>query len=136
DESAPGRFVSELFEKGSVQNMEARLRRKNGEPIECLLSGALVDLGDERCAVVFSRNITELKEAQRQVIEGEQTFRILFNAQLDSIMTLDLFTGLWIDANEEFFQSTGYTREEVIGRRSREFNLFVDKSEGERLADQ
>ncbi len=136
DPSVPADFLRELLEKGSVQNMEAQLRRKNGDSIECLLSGALVDLGDERCAVVFGRNITELKEAQRQVLEGEQTFRTLFNAQLDGIMTLDVFTGQWIDANEEFFQSTGFTRDEVIGRRSREFNLFADQAEGQKMVDQ
>jgi len=126
DASVPAHFARELLEKGSVQNMEARLRRKNGDSIEGQLSGALVDLGDERCAVVFGRNITELKEAQRQVIEGEQTFRTLFDAQLDSIMTLDILIGQWSDVNEEFLQSTGYTRDEVIGNRSREFHLFSD----------
>ena len=119
-----------------MQNLETQLRRKNGDSIDCLISGAIVDLGDEHCAVVFGRNITNLKEAQRQLVEGEQTFHALFDAQLDSILTLDLLTGRWIDVNEEFVQSTGYAREEVIGHRSRDFHLFADDSERETMAAQ
>ena len=131
--SIPGLFLRDLFEKGSVQNMEAQLRRRNGENIECLLSGTLVDLGDERCAVVFGRNVSELKDAQRTVLEREQTFQTLFHAQPDSIITLDVFTGRYIDVNDEFLNSTGYSREEVIGQRSREFNLFTDEAQADNL---
>jgi PAS domain S-box-containing protein len=133
--STPGLFLRELFEKGIVQNMEAQLRRRNGESIECLLSGTLVDLEDERCAVVFGRNLSELKDAQRTVLEREQTFQTLFHAQLDSIITLDVFSGRYIDVNDEFLGSTGYSREEVIGQRSREFNLFTEEAQADKLVD-
>jgi two-component system sensor histidine kinase/response regulator len=87
-------------------------------------------------ADTMNQTIAKLKESREELVTGEQTFRTLFNAQLDSIMTLDLLTGKWIDVNDEFIQSTGYARDEVIGRRSREFNLFVDQAESQNLADQ
>jgi PAS domain S-box-containing protein len=87
-------------------------------------------------AGTMNQTITKLKESREELVNAEQTASALFNAQLDSIITLDLFTGQWIDVNLEFVRSTGYLREEVIGRRSRDFNMFVDGAEGQNLADQ
>ena len=44
---------------------------------------------------------------------------------LDSMSILDLETGRYIDINEEYTRNTGFCREDVIGKRSREFPSFV-----------
>ena len=97
-----------------------------------------LDSNDEigQMAGTMNQTIAKLKESREELVNAEETSRTLFNAQLDSIITLDLFTGKWIDVNLEFVQSTGYSREEVIGRRSRDFNLFVDTGASQKLADE
>ena len=58
--------------------------------------------------------------------ESEETFRKLFDANLDS-MTLTGIDGNYIDVNQEFVRATGFSREEAIGHHFTELN-HVDPS--------
>lgn len=87
----------------------------------------------------------ELEIAQRDLIiaegeltaaklrESEAALRQLFDQNLDSMMIIDLETGRYIDVNEEYIRHTGYSREEIIGRRSRDLPSFVDPEENLQL---
>jgi PAS domain S-box-containing protein len=58
--------------------------------------------------------------------ESETALRQLFDQNLDSMMVIDLETGRYIDVNEEYVRHSGYSREEVVGQRSRELRSFAD----------
>ena len=66
-----------------------------------------------------SRNLTELKLS-------EEKFANVFNlaSSLMAISTMD--TGVFIDVNRKFLETLGFTREEVIGKTSRDLNIFPD----------
>jgi len=80
------------------------------------------------------RIIAERELTAAELRESETALRQLFDQNLDSMMILDLETGRYIDVNEQYTQHTGYSREEVIGMRSRELESFVNPEENERLA--
>jgi two-component system, sensor histidine kinase and response regulator len=135
DTEARNRIERELLERHSIDNMEAELHHKDGHAIPCLLSGTLIVVGKEQYVVAMARNISELKEAQRRLQQSEETFRKLFDANLDAMSITDLHTGRFIDVNKEFERRTGYSRAEMIGMRSRDFDAWVDPGQSVQLAD-
>ncbi|MFZ0888606.1 MAG: ATP-binding protein, partial [Candidatus Binataceae bacterium] len=136
DPQTKRRFVRQLFDRGSVRNMEAELRSKDGRPIACLMSGSMVELRGQRCAVILGQKISELKKIQRELKDSEETFRTLFDTNLDAVSIIDLATGKYIDVNPEFIRATGLSREEIVGRSSRESSRYMHGDQLERYADE
>jgi PAS domain S-box-containing protein len=79
------------------------------------------------------RIIAEAAETEARLRESETALRQLFDQNLDSMMILDLETGKYIDVNEEYIRHTGNTREDVIGKRSRELTSFANADENRKL---
>ena len=89
----------------------------------------------------FAQDITERKQTEKALRESEEKFSLAFNAS-PGIMTIVTPDGRYIEVSDSFSRITGYTREEVIGRRSRELNIwgtpdertrFIEKIKGERF---
>jgi PAS domain S-box-containing protein len=66
--------------------------------------------------------IPEQKKMEEALIEGEERFRLLFEDATLSYQSLDEF-GNFIEVNETWCQTLGYTKDEVIGRNFSEFIL-------------
>ena len=122
--------------------MEADFLKPDGRVMPAMLSAVRVELEGEDCVVTMIRDLTAAKEASRKLeqsvkalSESEETFRKLFDANLDS-MTLGGITGTYIDVNQEFIKTTGYSREEAIGHHFTELNLWIHPDEMIRFADQ
>jgi PAS domain S-box-containing protein len=79
------------------------------------------------------RIIAEAAETEARLRESETALRQLFDQNLDSMMILDLETGRYIDVNEEYIRHTGYSREDVVGKRSRELTSFANADENQQL---
>jgi len=65
-------FVRDLNEHGFVQNMEANFKTRDGIIVPGLISGAVVELDGERCAVTFSTDISRLKQTERALIDARE----------------------------------------------------------------
>jgi PAS domain S-box-containing protein len=65
-------FMNELEAEAVVHNMEADFRFKDGAVRPCLVSGAMVDLDCEPCAVTFATEITRLKRTERELIAARE----------------------------------------------------------------
>ena len=153
--------MAELKRVGLVRNMEATLRRKDGSTYAGLTSAITLHYLGHWCLITIARDIGALKETQRQLIaareealeasrakdriiaegeltasklrESETALRQLFDQNLDSMMILNLETGRYIDVNEEYSRNSGYSREEVVGQRSRDLSSFEYLEENQRL---
>ena len=77
--------------------------------------------------------IAEGELTQTKLRESETAWRQLFDQNLDSMMIIDLETGRYIDVNEEYTRQSGYNREDIVGKRSREIPSFAIPEENERL---
>ncbi len=79
---------------------------------------------------------TDLNQAKIQLIHSEEKFAKAFHnsPELISISTVD--DGRYIDVNQSFLNSSGYSLEEIVGYTSQELNLWVRQSERESLIDQ
>ena len=65
-------FSRQLIERGVVHNLEASFRLKDGSVHPCRVSGAIVELDGEPCAVTFSSDISRLKRTERELIAARE----------------------------------------------------------------
>jgi len=65
-------FSRQLIERGLVHNLEAGFRLKDGSVHPCRVSGAVVELDGEPCAVTFSSDISRLKRTERELIAARE----------------------------------------------------------------
>ena len=131
-----------ILAEGVVRNMEVDFLLPDGRLMPALLAAVRVELEGEDCVVSMIRDLTAAKEASRKLeasVEAlsasEETFRKLFDANLDS-MTLGAVTGAYIDVNQEFIKTTGYSREEAVGHHFTDLNMWIHPDEMIRFADQ
>ncbi len=57
-------------------------------------------------------------------VKSEEKFRMAFQAGATLMAISDIKTGKFIDVNDSFLKSTGYTREEVIGNTASNLSIF------------
>ncbi|MGH7913479.1 MAG: ATP-binding protein, partial [Candidatus Binataceae bacterium] len=95
-----------------------------------------------QCATSFGvryRERTEqyraLRERDLQLGESEEEFRRVFETSSDGIVITRTSDGQIIDVNREFVDRTGYSREEVIGRRPSELDLWDGREQAKLLSD-
>ncbi len=79
------------------------------------------------------REIGERKITQESLRESEEKFRLAFQTSPDSITINRASDGMYLDINEGFTRSTGYTREDAIGKTSLGLNIWYDPEDRERL---
>jgi PAS domain S-box-containing protein len=74
------------------------------------------------------------RETDEELQQSEEKFSqvFLFNPAVAAISTIG--DGEFIDVNEAFLTTTGYTREEVIGQTAADLDIFWDPESRERLA--
>src|SRR6202035_3277618 len=65
-------FMDDVVAHGQVKNREIGFRARDGTIIPCLVSAARAELQGEDCVIVVSRDITDLKESERELIETRE----------------------------------------------------------------
>ncbi len=86
--------------------------------------------------IALARDITDRKLGQEALRENEERYRTAFITSPDAVNINRLSDGLYIDANDGFLRLMGYSREEVIGRTSRELSIWHDPLDRQRLAQE
>ena len=78
-------------------------------------------------------DITDRKHAETALRASEAKFRLSFLTSPDSINLNRVHDGMFLDINEGFTKTTGYTREEVIGKTSLELDIWDEPQDRERM---
>jgi PAS domain S-box-containing protein len=108
--------------------------RKDGK--KRLLENHMTDYEDqagERILAVSMLDITEQRDSENERRQIEEKFSKAFQTSPDSININRLKDGLYIDINEGFQTLTGFTTDEVIGKTSKDINIWVDVRDREKL---
>jgi len=113
-------FMAILQRVKSLTSYEQCLRRKDGSKVWLLGSANLVD-GKGGARTVNEETFVDITEGKN----AEETFRKAFNANPEPITIAAFPEGRFIDVNDSFLRVTGYEREEVIGRTSKELNFWA-----------
>jgi PAS domain S-box-containing protein len=107
-------LAKETQTKGTVQNLEFRFRRKDGELRDGLSSAELIEIEGEPCLMTVIADVTERKQIQEQLRESEERFRLVANtapvmiwmAGTDKLCTF---------CNQTFLNFTGRPLDAVLG---------------------
>jgi PAS domain S-box-containing protein len=134
-------FIKLKTNKKPIVNLENWAIRKNGKKI-CLLTNG-VPVFDERGELLGYRgadkDITDLKQAEEEIIKNEKKFRNIFNSLIDIYYQADI-KGIITLISPSVEKITGYKPEELIGKhvstvykekteRNQFFNKLVLKKE-------
>jgi len=123
------------FDKQKSFEMEYRLRHVSGE------YRWILDLGTPN----YNRtgefigyigncfDISERKNIELALQKSEDKFKKAFTTSPDSININRLEDGMFVSINEGFTQIMGYAEEDVIGKTSREKNIWVNFEERDKL---
>jgi two-component system, cell cycle sensor histidine kinase and response regulator CckA len=79
------------------------------------------------------RDISDQKRAQEALRESEERFHKAFMSSPAPLVISEIDTGRMIEVNEQWVKMLGYTREEQIGRTSREIGIWSDPKERDLL---
>jgi len=109
----------------NIHNMETQLQRPDGTTGHILYSGGLITLDGEACVLSMTVDITELKQAQEELRRSKEMFARLFQLSPDIITLARQEDGVLLEVNETFSRTTGYSRDEALGKSTLELTIFA-----------
>ena len=72
----------------------------------------------------LTRDINKRKQAEEQLKEEKEHFEILFNTNPDALQIMRLIDGLVTNVNDGFTMMSGFEREDIIGKRTLDVELW------------
>ncbi len=109
------RLYQTMLERGGVEQVELRLRKKNGEILIGLLSARLFDLDGEPVLLGSVNDITERKAAEERLRETNAHLENLFNYANAPIIVWDPQFRI-TRFNHAFEALSGWNEQDVMGR--------------------
>lgn len=97
---------------------------KSGKEIQIEARGILGEWDEETALFVVLKDVSDIKKS-------EEKFSKAFHSGVNLMAISRAEDGCYIDVNDAFLNTLGYTREEVIGRTSVELNIFDTKEQRE-----
>jgi diguanylate cyclase (GGDEF)-like protein/PAS domain S-box-containing protein len=110
--AARGQLLSTLARDQVCRSLEARFRRKDGGFFWGSMSASVLTLAGTPCVLTITRDITERKRLE----EDHRIAAIAFDAQEGMFVTNA--RGVIMRTNQAFTAITGFSAQEVIGRRA------------------
>jgi PAS domain S-box-containing protein len=132
-EEYPG--ARSLLSREIISGEEMRYRRGDGtETFFSVDSAPIYDSdGHMVLTVVTFIDIAERKHAQEALRQSEERFSKAFRASPDSLVITRVADGLIIEVNDSFVSLAGYSRDELLGKRTLSMGLYADPKDRERM---
>ena len=86
-------------------------------------------------ASLGEQNRNQVTQQNLRLADNEAALRKAMDSILDPLCIIDLRTQRYINVNEEFLVATGFTREEAIGKRWQDLNIWFDEASAELLTN-
>ena len=128
------RAVRVVREGGVARDFELTIRRRNGDIGYGSFSASSIEVDGEPCLLTAIVDITDRFAAEDALRASEARFEAAFKFAGVMMLIVRMADGAIVDANEAFLRDTGYRREDVVGKTSRELSLFEDPDMGARIA--
>jgi len=131
-EQALSRYMETGMRRMVWNSMELTGLHRDGRELSLEVAFGEVRENDDHTFTGIIRDISARKRADAAVRSSEETFSKAFNANptLSTISTLD---GRFLNVNEQFLQTTGYSRNDVVGKTALELNMWPNPDNRARL---
>lgn len=96
-------------------------------------TGVFDDNGNLLFLEGYIEDVSERKNAETLSRESEERFSIAFKASPAPLVISEIDTGLFIDVNDKWVELLGFSKEEQIGRTSKEVGIWRNPSERDRI---
>lgn len=103
-------MIEELKKDGSLRNFESEYQKKNGETIYCQSSTELIDFNEEQCILIVTRDISEKKKTELELLSYEQ---IVSSAR--EYMSIIDHNYNYISVNQYYLDQFEKNRDEIVG---------------------
>ncbi len=107
------RLVEDLQKTGTVTNLEAKFRVKNGAMKDGLMSASILEINGAPHIISITHDITERIQAEKALRESEEKFRNLFNNAKIGMFRTRLDGSEMVEFNQKYLQILNYTAEEL-----------------------
>jgi PAS domain S-box-containing protein len=123
--------------KKDQKPITVRLVRKDGQVIWIEQTHTTIsnDKGETIAVHLIARDITERKRAEEIIKESEEKFSVAFRSSPHPMAISSIKDSRFIEINDSFTLTTGYTRDEVIGRSAEDLNLWVNEDDRDRIVN-
>ncbi|MBU1743028.1 MAG: PAS domain S-box protein [Proteobacteria bacterium] len=112
-----------------------RIRTKDGTERWVEVNAVAIDWNGRPASLNLLTDITERKNAEEALRLSEEKFSKAFRQTPVWVVISSLEDGRYVEVNEEFLRTTGYSRAEVIGRTSIELETWPDPEDRARIVD-
>jgi PAS domain S-box-containing protein len=107
--------------------------RKDGIFIDVDVSSNGATFGSQKLVFCVCRDMSERNRMEKAMRDSEEKFSRAFSASPISLSISQLEDGKFLEVNESFIRILGYSREEIIGRSSKDLGLWVEGDEHGRI---
>jgi PAS domain S-box-containing protein len=125
--------INKIIQHGG-DRFETKHRCKDGRIIDIEISVTYDNIGEGQLTV-FVRDITKRKKDEQALKESEAKFSAAFRSSPNMMAIIRAKDGKFIEVNESYARFTGYTKEEIIGHKSIELGLWVNKGDRARMLE-
>jgi len=101
--------------------------KKNGTPMKVDVSSYGIHYNGRKARLALCRDVTDQLEARKTLEESEEKFRKAFLLSSDAMSISRIEDGALLEINEGFTETTGYKREEAIGKTPLDLGMWVDR---------
>ena len=131
------RLFDRFKETGTIGDFELELVRKDGSVMPVMFNALVIrnpDGGYVKSHFTLF-DLTEQKEYQRSILEGNARFSKAFHSSPIGMVISRLPQGDFIDVNEKFLKIFGFQRNDVVGKSSLDLNLYAHPEERARARE-
>ena len=128
-------LAEKLIRERRLDNEVAQFRSKDGRELTCIISNRYIQVQGQRCLTTTFRDISERQHNEAALKASQEKFAKAFHSSPDAITITERDSGRYIEVNEGFCRLTGYRPEEVIGRSSKDLNVWAYPEERARMVE-
>lgn len=107
------RALEELRDRGTCTPFEKAYRRKDGSLVPVLVGAATLDRSG-RSGVAFVVDISKRRQAETELRQSQERYRLLFAANPMPMWVFDVHTLRFLDVNAAATADYGYSRDEFL----------------------
>ncbi len=126
DKTARDTWRDQLKQTGLLQDYQTQWHKHDGQPVDISLSAEIVKLSGTPYVLAFLLDITERKQAERQIRQLQDRLATAFRAAPVAACITRLSDGRLIDVNERLLSEYGWTRDELLGKTTLEAGLWAN----------